>query len=34
MTTAVASLVLGIFPNAFVHFYEIVTLAVQNILGG
>ncbi|MDI6889587.1 MAG: monovalent cation/H+ antiporter subunit D family protein [Thermodesulfovibrionales bacterium] len=34
MTTAVASLVLGIFPNALVHFYEIVTLAVQNILGG
>jgi multicomponent Na+:H+ antiporter subunit D len=34
MTTAVASLVLGVFPNAFVHFYEIVTLAVQNILGG
>jgi multicomponent Na+:H+ antiporter subunit D len=34
MTTAIASLVLGIFPNAFVYFYEIVTLAVQNILGG
>ena len=34
MTTAIASLVLGIFPNAFVHFYEIVTLAVRNILGG
>jgi multicomponent Na+:H+ antiporter subunit D len=34
MATAAASLVLGMFPNAFVHFYEIVTLAVQNILGG
>jgi len=34
MVTAIASVILGIFPNAFVHFLEIATLAVQNILGG
>jgi len=34
MVTAFISLVFGIFPNAFVHFLEIATLAVQNILGG
>jgi multicomponent Na+:H+ antiporter subunit D len=34
VATAVTSLILGIFPNAFVHFIEIATLAVQNILGG
>ncbi len=34
MITAIASIVLGIFPNAFVNFYDIVNLAVRNILGG
>jgi len=32
--TAVISLILGIFPNAFLPFFEIVTVAVQSILGG
>ncbi len=34
MATAVISLILGIFPNVFLHFLEIANLAVQNILGG
>jgi len=34
VATAVFSLVLGMFPNAFVHFIEIAALAVQNIMGG
>jgi multicomponent Na+:H+ antiporter subunit D len=34
MATAGASLVLGLFPNAFVHFIEIAALAVRNITGG
>ena len=33
MATAIASLILGIFPNAFVHFFEIATLAVRSVLG-
>ncbi len=31
--TAIISIILGIFPNAFVHFFEIVRIAVQSILG-
>ncbi len=34
MVTATLSLLFGIFPNAFVHFFEIVNLAVQSIVGG
>lgn len=34
MLTALASIILGIFPNAFVFFYDIVNLAVRNVLGG
>jgi multicomponent Na+:H+ antiporter subunit D len=34
MITAVLSVIWGIFPNAFVHFIEIASLAVQNIMGG
>ncbi|MBI4618885.1 MAG: monovalent cation/H+ antiporter subunit D family protein [Desulfobacterales bacterium] len=34
MATAIASLILGIFPDAFVHFFEIATLAVRSVLGG
>jgi len=34
VSTAVISIILGIFPNAFVHFFEIVNVAVQSILGG
>lgn len=34
MITALASIILGIFPNAFVFFYDIVNLAVRNVLGG
>jgi multicomponent Na+:H+ antiporter subunit D len=34
VVTAIISLILGIFPNAFVRFPEIVNLAVQNIFGG
>ena len=33
MATAIASLILGIFPNAFVHFFEIANLAVRSVLG-
>lgn len=31
---AILSLVLGLFPNAFVHFFEIASLATKSILGG
>lgn len=33
MATAIISIILGIFPNAFFHFFEIVNLAVKNITG-
>jgi len=32
--TAIISLILGVFPNAFFHYFEIATTAAQAILGG
>lgn len=33
MVTAIISVILGIFPNAFFHFFEMVNLAVKSITG-
>jgi len=32
--TAIISLILGIFPNAFFHFFNIASMAAEKILGG
>jgi len=32
--TAIVSLILGIFPNAFFNFFNIASLAAEKILGG
>jgi len=34
LITAIISLILGIFPNAFFHFFNIASLAAEKILGG
>ena len=33
MVTAIISVILGIAPDAFVHFFKIATLAVKDIGG-
>lgn len=34
VATAVISLMLGVFPNAFLHFFELAAKSAQSILGG
>jgi len=34
VTTAIISLILGIFPNAFFHFFNLASMAAAKILGG
>lgn len=33
LTTAICSVIFGIFPNAFFNFFKLATIAAQNILG-
>jgi hypothetical protein len=34
MTTAAMSVILGLYPDAFLRFFSIAATAAQNILGG
>ena len=32
--TAIGSLLFGLFPDAFIHFFQLAALSAKNILGG